>query len=311
MLLFGASTYRSLLGGLLVAVAAAVLHGVAYGLFRGQQDMRRANLLQFTAVGALPVGVLLWDGLSVAESAYWIGTAWLVIAAVGVVVGLRRSSGGSSCEDLRHAVGELLRYGIPRIPGEFALSGIFAIPVVVLAQRGGVEAAGHLGFGITLVSLAASGFAPLGLFVLPSIATRFGAGDVSGVRRDVVRLLCLCLFLVVTGVAVIQGGVPFLVTVGLGAEFEAAVPVVRLALLAAIPYVCYVVLRAVLDAASAWPYNSKNLLISLASFVVIVTLLPGATVVVFAMLLSVALLGVLSIVDAWRVLPRAPRSSRD
>lgn len=242
------------------------------------------------------------DG-TVVQSAYAIGLLWGLVSVVAIFFGMRQSSGGTNGGNIREAVRSLLGYGLPRVPGEFALSAIFALPVIVTAQRGGVEPAGQLGFGITLVSLASSGFAPIGMFVLPQVASRLARGEVAGVRGDVAKLLGICIGIAISGTLALWLLAPAIVTLGLGKDFAEAVPVVRLALFAVVPYVVYVVLRSVLDAASPWPHNARNLVLSVGCFVGLIAVVPGTHAVTVAMNISVLILAALSLVDVWRVLP--------
>lgn len=309
-LLFGSSQYVPLLGGLMVAVAGAVLHGVAYGIFRGQLEFGRANVVQLVNVGFLPLLVLSWPGLSVVAVTYWIGGLWTLLAAVQLVVGLRRAEGQVTGAAMAAAARELLAYGLPRVPGEFALSALFTFPLFVLAHRAGIAPAGQLGFAVSLVMLISTAFTPLGVFVLPSVTTRVAHHDVAHLRRDVFRMLLVCAVGAAAGLAVIELAAPVVVVYGLGRDFAEAIPMIRFVLIAALPFVCYVVLRNVLDAASTWPYNARNLLLGVGLFAAIVLVWPSADAVPAAMLASVGFVGGLTIFDTWRLLG-ALRSTLD
>jgi len=301
-LLFGSPRYVALLGGLFAAVVGAVLHGVAYGIFRGQFDIRRANIVQALNAGLMPLLVLSSSGLSVVSATHWIGGLWTLLAAVQLVIGLRQATGPVSPAAVGIAARELLAYGLPRVPGEFALSALFTIPVSMLARRAGIAAAGQLGFAISLVMLIATAFAPLGVFVLPSVTTRVARRDVTHLRRDVFGMLMVCVAGAAAGIGILELAAPVVVLYGLGRDFAAAIPVIRFVLMAALPYVCYVVLRNVLDAASTWPYNARNLLLGVGLFSVIAAVRPAADAVAPAILVSVLLVGGLTIFDTWHLL---------
>ena len=53
----------------------------------------------------------------------------------------------------------LLWYGVPRVPGEFALGALFTLPVTLAAHRAGAAQAGFVGLCISLLSMAGSLFA--------------------------------------------------------------------------------------------------------------------------------------------------------
>jgi O-antigen/teichoic acid export membrane protein len=301
-LLFGARTYAPLVRALMLAVAGLVLHGVGYGIFRGRLDMRSANILQFTNIALVPLLVFLQRGLTVVAVATLIGGTWTLVAAAALWTGLRSGTGAVSGPELRHATRDLLSYGLPRVPGEFALSALFSFPVSAIAHLGGVAQAGFLGFSISLLTMIASAFTPLGLIMLPSVAALIARGEVAELRRNTFRVTLLCLAGTALGVGLLELVTPVIVVYGLGSEFAAAIPVVRLVLLASVPYVSYVVLRNVLDAAHTRPFNTKNLLVGLVIFALLSRALGSADDVPVAFVIAVTCVGITTAIDSWRML---------
>jgi O-antigen/teichoic acid export membrane protein len=99
-------------------------------------------------------------------------------------------------------------------------------------------------------------------------------------------------------VLVVEFLAPFILRVLIGADFTAAVPAVRIVLLAAPAYVVYIVLRNVLDALHIRPLNAKNLGLAVLLFAFISFAWGSAAAVPWAVLASVLLLGALSARDA-------------
>jgi O-antigen/teichoic acid export membrane protein len=309
-LLFGSSRYITLAKALVLAVSGLVLHGVAYGIFRGRLDMRSANILQFINIALVPLLVFLLPGLTVVLAATFIGGAWIVVALGGLWLGLNVERGQMNAEEVRSAARDLLHYGLPRVPGEFALSALFSLPVTAIAHLGGVARAGFLGFSISLLTMIASAFTPLGLIMLPSIAALISRGEVAELRRNSFRVTALCLACTMLGVVLLELLTPIVVVYGLGPDFAEAIPVVRLVLLAAVPYVCYVVLRNVLDAAHTRPINAKNLLIGLVIFAVIAFSTGSSGAVPLAFVAAVTCVGILTAYDSWHMLGDLRRNAR-
>jgi O-antigen/teichoic acid export membrane protein len=308
-LLFGARTYGPLVHALMLAVVGLVLHGVGYGIFRGRLDMRSANILQFTNIALVPLLVFAQRGLTVVAVATLIGGGWTVVAGAALWQGLRTATGSITRAELRHAARDLLHYGLPRVPGEFALSALFSFPVSAIAHLGGVAQAGFLGFSISLLTMIASAFTPLGRIMLPSVAALIARGEVAELRRNTFRVTMLCLLGTALGVAVLELVAPLVVVYGLGPNFAAAIPVVRLVLFAALAYVPYVVLRNVLDAAHTRPFNTKNLLVGLVILALLSLAYGSADKVPLAFVIAVTSVGITKAIDSWRMLGALQKST--
>lgn len=98
------------------------------------------------------VAFLLTDQL---DQVLWIaGSVWC-LSPMPVLVPELFGATGSAQEGER---AELLRYGLPRIPGDFALAGILTIPIYWVGHIHGLEAAGRLGLGITLLNIVGAAF---------------------------------------------------------------------------------------------------------------------------------------------------------
>lgn len=288
-------------------VTGLILHGVAYGLLRGRQTMLPANVLQGINLGLIPLVVFAIPGLSVPQLLFWTGSAQLTVAVVAL--GTTRSRGPSFAplrETWEGAGTELLRYGAPRVPGEFMLGALNALPVMAAAYYGGPVEAGRIGLGLSLLSLLSSLFAPLGQVMLPAISGRVAAGDTDGLARGIWLLTAACAALTALGVLALEALAPWLLPAVFGTAFAAAVLPVRIIILGAVPYVLYVVLRNVLDAIHAAPLNAGNLFVALSAFGVVIGIGRSAAAVAPAVLASSVVLGALTAWRAQRALEALP-----
>jgi O-antigen/teichoic acid export membrane protein len=105
------------------------------------------------------------------------------------------------------------------------------------------------------------------------------------------------LLLAIAIVAIGEILIPPLVRWYFGKDFVPAIPVFRMCLLGAIPYVVYVLLRNILDALDVRALNSRNLLISLALLMVLCLLRSDIMSMALSLLISLTLLGILSLRD--------------
>ncbi|MGH7524645.1 MAG: lipopolysaccharide biosynthesis protein, partial [Gemmatimonadales bacterium] len=293
-LLFGDAQYAPLMRATAFALPGIALHGVAYGYFRGRLHLAAANTLQVVNLGVIPVAILLMPGISVtgamrALAGGWIGVALLALA-VPLARALKQRSGG-----VPGAVRTLLRYGLPRVPGEFALAALYSLPTTLAAHFGGVTAAGFVGLGVALLSAVGSVYAPLGQIVLPSVSAAAAGRDRDALRRGVWRLWFGCMATASVMLVILAVAAPLLIAAYVGPAFVPATPVARLLLLAGPGQVTYVVLRNVLDALDIRARNARNLVIALAVFVGMVLIAGRPDAVAAALCVAVTGLGALSL----------------
>jgi O-antigen/teichoic acid export membrane protein len=305
---FGSVRYDHLVRALSLAVAGMAFHGIAYGVFRGRVAMWQANALQALNLGIVPLAVLAWPGQSVPSVVIAVGGLWCLISGAAILIVLR-SAPPTTWErrPIEAAMRELLRYGGPRVPGEFALGALFTFPVIVAAHVRGVATAGFVGLGVSLLTMMGSLFAPLGQIILPAVSALSVGRGRHRLRTDAWRLMALCLGVAAALVVSVEAGAALVIPRLFGAEFTPSVPVIRIMALGALPYVAYVVLRNILDALHTVPLNAKNLGLALALFLglaVAIESSAGDSGIPWAFAVSLALLGGLSAFDAYRALSR-------
>lgn len=303
-LLLGDATATASIRAVALAVAGLVAHTVAYGALRGRRRTRSANILQALSLGIVPVAVITLPGVTVVRYLTFTGLAMLV-GGVVVAVTLLRSVpqwpvATSSPGATRVLRGELLAYGALRVPGELALGALFALPVVLAAHRAGTVAAGQIGLALSLLQLVGALFSPLGQALLPAISARVARGEVEGVRR-MVRLIALAGVVIATLASVLLAtATPWLLGRFFGPEFVPATALVRIVVMAGVPYGVYVLLRAVLDAVHCRPLNARNLVIALATFLLVALAMGTTRGLALGILVGMTVLGGRTLIDALR-----------
>jgi len=297
-ILFGSSAMASLVPAVATALAGLTMHTLVYSVFRGRGDMRMANLLQLINNGIAPVAAFLFVSHYAPTVLTATGVTWILTSSAALLGIITRET---TKETSQHGVGDhlrlLLRFGIPRVPGEFALVGLFALPALIALRTQGVVAAGQFSAGMSLLSLVAGVFAPIGLVILPRASAQAASGDLHGLRRIVLKMLGAGLLLAIAMVAIGEILIPPFVQWYFGSAFVPAIPVFRMCLLGAIPYVVYVLLRNILDALDVRAINSRNLIITLTLLVGLCLLRSDIMSMALSLLISLILLGILSLRD--------------
>ncbi len=257
-LVFGSGEQEGLIPPLGLMIAGIALYGLGYSFLRGQRQLVAANSIQVLALAAVPCfAFLLFSDL--VSVCWFTGVAWLVIALFAILPGLVGPPTGSCAKER----GELLRYGLPRVPGDMALGALLTLPVYVVARTHGLSASGEIGFGATLLNLAAALFSPLALILLPASASQLASGDHAGLSARIGKLtwmaLAACTFITI----VFELAADPILHIYLGENYTDYVAMSRVIFLGALPFGFFIGLRSVLDAYYHTPRNGINLITSL------------------------------------------------
>ena len=234
------------------------LHGVSYGYLRGSGQVMRANAIQLLALGIWPcLAFVLTDEL--AAVMWFTGLAWLITSTLAVLPSLVAGAGGS----FRRERSEIVRYGLPRVPGDIALGALLTVPVYIVV-RTFPSLAGDHAFGCTLLNLAAAVFSPVALLLLPAASAELGAGAHATLERRIARMTGI---VAAASIALVLGfellAEPFL-NIYLGHADPALVNTCRLIFIAGLPFAFFNGMRSVLDAYYQTPRNGVNLVVALA-----------------------------------------------
>lgn len=253
-MLFGAAASAPLVPPLALMTVGIALHGVAYGYLRGKPAIGAANFAQLSVWALIPCSAFLaWKDMATVLWATGIG--WVLVPLLSILPALL----APRKEKMRRERSELLRYGLPRVPGDVALGALLTVPGYVALRTYGLDVSGEVGFGATLLNLASAVFSPVALLLLPAAAGRLAAGDHAGLEHNIARLFRLVLL----GSLAITAGFELLakplLLLYLGPTGEAYLPMARIIFMGALPFGFFNGMRSVLDAYFHTPRNGVNL----------------------------------------------------
>lgn len=312
-LFFGSTSYSGLVPPLALMVAGNGLFAIAYGNFRGHLQILRANVLRVVVHVLLPFGAALLVRSSVVDLLYVIGGGWAVLSLVALA--LTRMS---IRNPLAHA-GELARYSVPRAPGDLLALVMFAIPGIVVAHVSDITVAGNVAFGIAALGMIAVGVFPVGFVLLPVASRLLAAGSVDQLRGQVFIVARVVVGLIVIAILIFEVFATPIVAIYLGPAFAGSVATLRLLMLGALPWGIYMSLRTIIDARHKRAVNAINVAVAFAFFVALMLILrtwmDPATVVVPVFVISLYVLGTLTVIEIWRIthrpLPTAPNEDSE
>lgn len=157
----------------------------------------------------------------------------------------------------------LFRYGSPRMVGDFFLFSLAAVPLIIINQKSGLQASSYFATGITLTALVTPFFGFLGMVLLPHVSSSVARGTFSESDRLIRQLTVGFLVVSILAITVLWTGIDLFIGLFFSQAFLPARAVSRIIVLSIIFEAIYLLLRNPIDAASHFPYNTINLLISL------------------------------------------------
>lgn len=260
-LLFGGTQYQGLLIGTLCLLIGSSCYSVLYGFYRGLGRMGRANAWQLFVFGIGPAAVVYSPVLHAGVERILllmglVGCAALSPLLIPIMGSIRT---GAARSRLRGALRELYSYGIPRAPAGLALQWLLALGPFLASRHGGMADAGFLLAGQAVFQIADVATSAFGVVILPKVAVLHAEGrrEFLGERvSDVIAFVChIGLF---ASLHLLIWSRPLILT-WLGPGYTRAVPLMQVMLLAVIPYIAYVMLRAIIDGVENRPVNTVNL----------------------------------------------------
>lgn len=303
--MFGSADYHYLVFPITVMLFGLTLHTACYSYFRGRLTMRYANVLQLINLGIAPIAAFAWSknvaGVLLATGVVWSASSLAFLAFILRGLSLRKFPG-------TRILAILLYYGSQRIPGDFGLAALFTLPATFTAHIGGIGEGGAVAFAISLLNMIGALFAPLGLILLPHMSAVVKSRDFVMLRNYNRKLLKT---VSVLGAAVFIGYEIFadaFISLYLGPDFGKVVYFSKLLMTGSLGYIVYVSMRSVVDAYYERSINARNILITLAFFLVAASgtaLFKSVAYVTSCLAASFIFLGGLTLYEIRRILRHA------
>lgn len=302
-LFFGRGNHGTLVLAMALLLVGTSTQSSVYGYYRGILDMVRANAVTVAALAVLPLAVVV--GLASTKSVPLIVGAiggLTVVVSVLFVVPLFRRIPWDRLPPLAPKTSELLRYGLPRVPGDFGQAALLAVGPVVAAHYVSMARLSSLLLGLGMLMVIGYAVSPLGVVLLSKVSIMLGKGAMESVRARLEHLAVAVPELSVFACVQLLVFADIAVRIWVGSKFLGDIDVIRLLILAIPPYLYYVMLRGTVDAAAVRAHNAESVLIALGVHLVLlfaaVTMVPARFLleaVAASLLLSLVVLGFLTL----------------
>jgi O-antigen/teichoic acid export membrane protein len=294
-LVYGSTSYKALAFPVSLIIAGLILHAVVYSYFRGHLLMARANILQFVNLAAVPLLGFFGAPHDVGAVLRRIGLVSIFVSFLGLLLTPWQQIAANSLTEAKM----LLRYGVPRVPGDFALMALLGLPTFLVAHQVGVQDAGYVAFSVSVMGMIAAVFAPVGLVLLPKASGLIARGASEELWSHISMVFKLSVITSAFLTILTEMFAGPLVRVYLGRDFSEISTTVRIIMLGTVPYAVYTALRSAVDARHFKAVNTKNCLIALAILVSCSALLfvfhdSSTTTLILPLPLSLLVLGTLT-----------------
>jgi O-antigen/teichoic acid export membrane protein len=294
-LFFGSARYSNLVTPMPLLLLGGSLHGIAYGHLRGRSLILWANVLMALNQALVPVLAIVLFGSSVENILLAMGIGWIVVSVVFLAF-VPMSLG-----DPWPQVKQLMRYGVPRLPGDLLRLTVFALPSLLVAHVADITSAGGVAFAVAAVGMLGTALAPVGFVMLPVAARLMAQGSIPELRQHVVQIAQVTAIALFAAIVVVELFAPQIVSLYLGPRFAGTADSLRVIVPAALPWGLYMSLGSVIDAHHVNPVNARNMGIAFGVFLPVAGALTlfhaPALWIAAAFVLSLYVLGALTLFE--------------
>jgi O-antigen/teichoic acid export membrane protein len=271
--MFGSSELTYLLIPLSILILGMGFHAAVYGYYRGCLKMNIAGALQVINSAVVPVVAVsaLFKTHSVPLIVDATGLSMILFSCLFAIPIISKKERASALCMWVHTKA-LLRYGIARVPGEFAGGALFAMGPIIASHYVPLSQVAYLLLGTAILNAVAASAGPLGLILLTKVSMMLAQQRDADVRVHLQYLLAAALEVSLFACLQVVVFADVLVRVWVGPDFLERITVIRIEAVAIPFYLFYVTLRSAIDAASVKAYNPRNFGIASMIFAILATL---------------------------------------
>lgn len=273
-LFFGSAELSGFMLPLLLLMLGGAAQSSVYGFYRGCLNMPRAGAMQLcAAVMPIASAVALFRTRSVSLIVSVIGCSLIGVAVVfGIPIFRELNNTRLQLQNVTTNALELLKYGVSRVPGDLSNGALLAIGPVVALHYMPVSRVSYLLVALSMLTAASVSTEPIGVVFLSKVSMMLAHNRLSDVRKYLSHLMSaivdLSLFLTIQ--LIIFADV--LLRAWIGSNPAEGISVVRILLLGTPFYLFYTALRSTVDAGSIRALNSRNVMVSLVTLLLLMAL---------------------------------------
>jgi O-antigen/teichoic acid export membrane protein len=283
---------------LLLYSFALCISTYVFSFFRGKGNMLKFNTTQIIVQILLFAGCLfVFMGLTFAFYLWSISIIFFSLFYLVKEFTNIKKKYVKAIKKITISVKQLLRYGIPRMIGDFLLFSFAALPLIAINNKAGIVASGLFSSAVTINSMITPLFSFIGSILLQYTSENLAGENLKPMMIIINKLCLLYMSIAIVAVIMISCLTSFIIIIFYDHSFLDAAPICSIVAWAIIPNAFYLLLRNPLDAISIFPYNTLNLFIS---FIILVIGMYFASTIKefsYSYLLSYIVLAILTLVS--------------
>lgn len=198
---------------------------------------------------------------------------------------------------------KLLVFSLPRIPGEFILFSLSALPLIIINRRFGNYATASLATSLGLVGSITPFFSIIGTMLLPYVSKSVALGTTSLMQKRVTILILLYIILAGISILLIYTIPKFFIYILFSSEYYQFANEVRIISISTLFQSLYLLLRNPIDAVSKIPFNTFNLIVTFIILIFVLTILDNLTAICWGINFAFMILGLNSLIT-WKLISR-------
>lgn len=265
--LFGNINHTNLVLPFSFLLAGLILHNLTYSYYRGRLLVKVFNILQLINIGLVPIGILIFfRDITVEKLITLIGVGTIVIASVFSLFYVKELFGATKKWQFKNSLKTLLLYGLPRVPGIFALGGLLSLGPIFASHFTSIKEVGYLSISQSLLITIGTATAPLSLILLPKISNLIANKKQETIRQGLnflIPAVIQCSIFISVQLILFSDAI---IKYWLGPDFLKAVPIMQILFCSIIFYTIFETMRSILNAAKIKPIVAINASISLGVF---------------------------------------------
>ncbi|MEI6817759.1 MAG: oligosaccharide flippase family protein [Bacteroidota bacterium] len=270
-LFFGNERYYYFMMPICMMLFGLMLHSISYSYLRGKLKITFANILQVINMCIVPLAVFYWSD-SLIHLLYFNGLLWVSVSFLSFIY-IFRFVKFDKHHHYKPELKEMMRYSIPRVPGDIGYAAYFIFPAIITTHVVGIKEAGFVAFGITILNMVTGFFSPISLILLPKTSYWIANKEFNLLEDNVKKISLIAVLLTIAGTLFFFAFGDKIIELYLGPNYEELIKNTKLILFGSIFFALFICLRSVIDAYFVTARNSKNILISLVVFLGLSTLL--------------------------------------
>lgn len=267
LLIFHHARYQTLFFMTLFWVVAFFFFAVLDGFYFGSGRIRKANLWEvfLGSIGPLLIALVFSKRGDVDFIVFLFGILYFTsLAPLGYHLFLA-ILGKPAWAEIRSRIKELSSYALSRVPVRFVLASLFSLAPFLAPHFGSLQDAGFLIVGQMVLRLAELGSSAFGQVILPKAGELFSG---QGQEYLKARIEDIIAFVFHIGLFITLHLILWsdqIILAWLGRQFVGAIPLMRVSILAVMPYLLFIMLSPIIDVTEEKPIKLKHLI---GSFVV-------------------------------------------